>query len=81
MKTYETPTAPVTEPSLDIFFARQPIFAPNLQVYGFELLYRGSAENSFDNTPGDIASARVIANAVLTLGVAKLLGSPIADSG
>lgn len=74
MSSYETPA---TEPSVDIFLARQPIFARNLQVYGFELLYRGSAENSFDNTPGDIASARVIANAVLTLGVEKLLGGKI----
>ncbi len=62
---------------LDIFVARQPIFTRNLQVYGFELLYRGGASESFDNTPPDVATARVIANSFLTIGAEKLLSGRI----
>lgn len=67
----------VKDTALDVFVARQPIFQPNLQVYGYELLYRGNLENSFDGTPADVATARVIANAFLTIGAEKLLnGKP-----
>ena len=63
--------------TFDVFVARQPIFQRDLQVYGYELLYRGNMENSFDGTPDDIATARVIANAFLSIGAEKLLnGKP-----
>ena len=63
--------------TFDVFVARQPIFQRDLQVYGYELLYRGNLENSFDGTPDDIATARVIANAFLAIGAEKLLnGKP-----
>ena len=44
-------TAP--EAGVDIFVARQPIFRRDLQVHGYELLYRGSPENTFDGTMRD----------------------------
>jgi len=63
--------------TFDVFVARQPIFQRDLQVYGYELLYRANMENSFDGTPDDIATARVIANAFLSIGAEKLLnGKP-----
>jgi c-di-GMP-related signal transduction protein len=62
---------------LDVFVARQPIFSRNLQVYGYELLYRGTTGNSFDGTSADVATARVIANSFLTIGGEKLLDGKI----
>ena len=62
-----------SERAVDVFIARQPIFDRKMQVYGFELLYRGSSDNAFDNTPAEVASARVIANTFLTMGSEKLL--------
>jgi EAL and modified HD-GYP domain-containing signal transduction protein len=62
---------------LDVFVARQPIFSRNLQVYGYELLYRGTPGNSFDGTSADVATARVIANTFLTIGGEKLLDGKI----
>jgi c-di-GMP-related signal transduction protein len=68
---------PLRNSAFDVFVARQPIFQRDLQVYGYELLYRGNMENSFDGTPDDIATARVIANAFLAIGAEKMLnGKP-----
>jgi len=62
---------------LDVFVARQPIFSRNIQVHGYELLYRGTPGNSFDGTSADVATARVIANTFLTIGGEKLLNGKI----
>jgi c-di-GMP-related signal transduction protein len=62
---------------LDVFVARQSIFSRNLQVHGYELLYRGTPGNSFDGTTSDVAKARVIANTFLTIGGEKLLDGKI----
>jgi c-di-GMP-related signal transduction protein len=72
-----TPERPASEErpdsGLDVFVARQPIFSRNLQVYGYELLYRGGPTDSFDGTAADLATARVISNSFLTIGAGKLL--------
>ena len=65
------------ETGLDVFVARQPIFSRNLQVYGYELLYRGSPSESFDGTAADLATARVIAHSFLTIGAEKLLNGKL----
>jgi len=62
-----------SDTGIDVFVARQPIFSRNLQVYGYELLYRGGPSNSFDGTAADLATARVIAHSFLTIGAEKLL--------
>lgn len=62
---------------LDVFVARQPIFSRNLQVHGYELLYRGASDNLFDGTSADVATARVIANSFLSIGAEKLLDGKI----
>jgi c-di-GMP-related signal transduction protein len=68
---------PITDTAIDVFVARQPIFQRDLKVYGYELLYRAGKENVFDGTPADVATARVIANFVLTIGAEQLLnGKP-----
>ena len=68
------PDMPFVQPAaLDIFVARQPIFRRNRQLYGYELLYRSGANNAFDGTAADVATARVIANTYLTIGAEHLL--------
>ena len=62
---------------LDVFVARQPIFSKTLHVHGYELLYRGTPGNSFDGASADVATARVIVNAFLTIGAEKLLNGKI----
>ena len=62
---------------LDVFLARQPIFTKNLQVHGYELLYRGTPGNSFDGTAADIATARVIANSFLSIGGERILDGKV----
>ena len=75
----ETPKVdrPIAEVTLEVFVARQPIFQRDLRVYGYELLYRAGQENVFDGTQADVATARIIANFVLTIGAEQLLnGKP-----
>lgn len=61
----------------DVFIARQAIFGRDLEVYGYELLFRASSKNEFDGTAADLAASRVIANAFVTIGAEKLLhGKP-----
>jgi len=73
----EPDTAFVQPAAMDIFVARQPIFRRDRQLYGYELLYRSSTRNAYDGTAADVATARVIANAYLTIGAEPLLnGKP-----
>jgi c-di-GMP-related signal transduction protein len=56
---------------MDIYVARQPIFTVNQEVCAYELLYRGSNQNSFSNIDGDQATSDVI-NSFLEIGVEEL---------
>src|SRR5690242_17505703 len=76
--TATQPDHPAPDAGVDIFVARQPIFRRDLQVHGYELLYRGGPENAFDGTMRDVATARVIANVFLTIGAEQLLNGKIA---
>jgi len=45
-----------------MYIARQPIFKANLEVYGYELLYRsGNKNNSYDGKDATVATASVLA--------------------
>ncbi|HEY7063486.1 MAG TPA: EAL domain-containing protein [Chloroflexota bacterium] len=59
---------------MDVFVARQPILDRMSRLYGYELLYRSSMTNSFDNTQEDLASLRVIANSFSVLGLDRVTG-------
>ncbi|MCG7967037.1 MAG: HDOD domain-containing protein [Candidatus Thiodiazotropha taylori] len=52
---------------------RQPILDKNLNVYGYELLYRSisDSEQDFD---GDVATARTVLNSFLEFGLHRLVG-------
>jgi len=53
---------------MDIFIARQPIFTPKEKVYGYEILYRESSENKFNDTEPDKATTNVLLNTFESFG-------------
>lgn len=57
---------------MEVFVAKQPIFNNKEEVYAYELLYRDSYENSFPNINGDQATADVIINSFLNIGIEEL---------
>src|ERR1700688_1808239 len=59
---------------MEVFVARQAIFDRNNQVYAYELLYRSDdVNNKFDGTEAASATAQVVANSLLSVGVDNLL--------
>jgi len=67
------------DPGSTVLLARQPIFDRNLQVWGYELLYRNGPTNHCEDTgaPGQ-ATANVIVNYLLNAGLNNLVGSALA---
>ena len=65
-------------PNLDsrdgAFVARQPILDASGHVFGYELLYRAAADATSCQDSRDLAAARVLNDAVLTLGLDTLTG-------
>jgi c-di-GMP-related signal transduction protein len=59
---------------MDVFVARQAIFDRNKNLYAYELLYRSDAlTNQFDETESASATAQVIANSLLAVGLENML--------
>ena len=54
------------------FVARQPILDPAGLVFGYELLYRAREGDVTCTAPGDVASANVFTDAILTMGLEML---------
>ncbi len=64
---------------MDIYVARQPIFDRNLKLFGYELLYRDGASNSFDSSiDDDTATARVLVNSFFDIGFSQITDSSAA---
>jgi c-di-GMP-related signal transduction protein len=60
---------------VDVFVARQAIFDRKRKLYGYELLFRSDVtSNAFDGTEAAAATMQVLSNAVMSVGVEKLLG-------
>ncbi len=57
-----------------LYIARQPIFDRQINIYGYELLYRKNERNLFPDTDADEASSNVIINAFHVLGIDRLIG-------
>jgi c-di-GMP-related signal transduction protein len=57
---------------MEVFVAKQPIYNQNLEVFAYELLYRSSLENSFPEINGDQATADVIINSYLNIGIDQI---------
>lgn len=68
----------ITQPNLDpreaVYVARQPILEASGNVFGYELLYRAGATATSCDDSRDLAAARVLNDAVLTLGLERLTG-------
>ena len=62
---------------MDIFVARQPIFAKDEHIFAYELLYRNGQDNSFPTIEGDEATLDVIAHSFLTIGINELAGEKL----
>ena len=56
------------------FLARQPIFNPQRQLFGYELLFRSGDVDHFVGTDGDSASLQVLGNALSAFGLETLTG-------
>ncbi|WP_456387586.1 EAL and HDOD domain-containing protein [Desulfolithobacter sp.] len=60
---------------MDVYLARQPIFDRHKRVFGYELLYRTAGQNICQETDGDLATTRVAANSLLSIGMETLVGT------
>ena len=56
------------------FIARQPILNAKQETYAYELLFRSSMENFFQNMNGDTATSQLIADSFLLFGIESLIG-------
>lgn len=60
------------EAKMKVFVARQPIFNREQQVFAYELLFRSGLENFLNEVNGDLATARVITNGFMLVGIETL---------
>ncbi len=63
---------------LDIYIARQPIFDRYMKVHGYELLYRQGKVNSFSCLDDDLATAELLYNSFMVMGLKDLTGGTLA---
>lgn len=59
---------------MDVYLGRQPILDRGWNIAGHELLFRSSLANFCDSTDNFSATSQVIVNAVLGIGLDRLLG-------
>lgn len=59
----------------DVFVGRQPIYDRQLQVYGYELLFRSGEGNEAGFLDGDQATSQVILNTFMEIGLDAIVGS------
>ena len=57
---------------MNVFLARQPIYDAARKIHGYELLFRRSDADAADVRDGTVATAQVLLNAVIDIGVDKV---------
>ncbi|GJL55013.1 MAG: histidine kinase [Nitrospirales bacterium] len=57
---------------------RQPIYGSRVDVFAYELLYRGGGANQANFVDGDAATANVMLNAMLEIGLEPIVGNRLA---
>lgn len=57
------------------YVARQPILDRDKNIYAYELLFRDGKDNCFPNVSSDLATASILTNNHLTLGVEQVTGN------
>jgi EAL and modified HD-GYP domain-containing signal transduction protein len=66
------------QPKHDIFVGRQPIYGRRLELYAYELLYRGADVDYADFTEGDKATSQVLLNTFTEFGLERIVGGHLA---
>ena len=66
---------PTLPPIYEIFVGRQPIYTQQLDVFAYELLFRSGELQHAGVTDGNQATAQVLVNTFLELGLETLVGS------
>jgi c-di-GMP phosphodiesterase len=61
-----------------VFVGRQPIYRDGVDVFGYELLSRDSELNRADLSDGDKATARLLLNTFLDIGLDQIVGPHLA---
>ncbi len=59
---------------MEVFLARQPIFNRHKKLYGYELLFRSSINNTFPDMDGDIATTNLLSNLFFPFEIKHILG-------
>lgn len=62
----------------DVFVGRQPILGPNLKTIGYEVLYRNCDMDSANFPNEEVATAHVLLNTYLDIGLEHVVGSHLA---
>lgn len=62
----------------DIFVGRQPIYSRRLELYAYELLYRGGDVDTAVFSEGDSATSQVLLNTFTEFGVDRVVGNHLA---
>jgi EAL and modified HD-GYP domain-containing signal transduction protein len=73
--TFQRSPHPALPPTYEIFVGRQPIYTQQLAVFAYELLFRSGETQYADVIDGNQATARVLVNTFLELGLDTLVGS------
>lgn len=60
------------------YFARQPIFTPDREVYAYEILFRDGENNCFPDIPPDEATSKLLAETHLIQGLEEITGDKLA---
>ncbi len=59
---------------MEVFVAKQSIFDRNLDVYGYELLFRSGHNNYYDGLDENVSTSSVISNSLSVIGMENLTG-------
>ncbi len=62
----------------EVLVGRQPIYNQALEIVAYELLFRDSAENRARIINGDDATAQLLVNALVEIGLENLVGDRLA---
>lgn len=59
----------------NVFVARQPIFETEMELHGYELLFRSDFDNRYSGLDGDKSTAEVIVASLIDIGLDELAGN------
>jgi len=62
---------------VNVFLARQPIYDTARKIHGFELLFRHADVAEAEVRDGTVATAQVLVNAIIDIGVEKMAGQEL----